>query len=655
MKKTLWTIATIWMLTGCTNEPMGWPPEICDGVDNDGNGLVDEICDAGTDSDAPAPEICGNGWDDDIDGFVDEEDCIGGTDAATDSDTAADTTTDTGTDDAATEPDTTCDTATDTATDTTTDTVPDTTPDTAVDTATDDSPHGGEIPGPPAPIGTIYAEFRDWVSNPGDAVESRIYGDMLSGTFATLPGRPSALCAFGSWNSWSTTTGRICKTWSETATPGSLWYTRGGDTGWFFQLGSATYELDLSKFDFVSTEPCYRAAASDGGTTRLALRCPALPEMDVCTDGADNDHDGVTDDDDPDCDTFWEPPATPDQISRLSGVAIGSCVNFSGTFYLDSRDGYGLVRPLNPGEYIDRVTAYHDATTGCLDSACFSLDYPGDGEPMGFTLCGFTQVKPAVITSWGAILKMDVTQLVLAGDLCRTASNTALTAWGLGSCGGATPPISGTEICDGSDNDSDGLTDETFTCVRYSTRTCTSSCSTTGTQTCDTSCSWGTCVPPGESCNSADDDCDGTVDEGCSSSTTSGTYSITGRTMSGYREIEIRGTLEAHHAAAFSDNPFALEGTEEIGALCVTYGSEDWDDQVWDPDTYHTDPAFPVCTSYANDSSSYFIRIPDWNDEFLVFAIGTRGTPRHRAWINLYDSGWTFTGVTRTSTGILSF
>ncbi|MBI5500079.1 MAG: hypothetical protein HY907_07530 [Deltaproteobacteria bacterium] len=79
-------------------------------------------------------------------------------------------------------------------------------------------------------------------------------------------------------------------------------------------------------------------------------------------------------------------------------------------------------------------------------------------------------------------------------------------SWGL-----CAPPI---EACNGTDDDCDTAPDDGFTCARGTSRSCTTSCATTGTETCDTTCSWGACAPPVETCNGADDDCDTTVDNG---------------------------------------------------------------------------------------------------------------------------------------------
>ncbi|MBN1772307.1 MAG: DUF4215 domain-containing protein [Deltaproteobacteria bacterium] len=94
----------------------------------------------------------------------------------------------------------------------------------------------------------------------------------------------------------------------------------------------------------------------------------------------------------------------------------------------------------------------------------------------------------------------------------QTCSDTC--AWG--SCA---PPA---EICNGVDDDCVGGADNGFDCVRDATRSCTTTCSSTGTETCGSTCAWGACVPPAETCNGHDDDCDGICDDGfgCCAGTT---------------------------------------------------------------------------------------------------------------------------------------
>ncbi|MCZ7685198.1 MAG: putative metal-binding motif-containing protein [Sandaracinaceae bacterium] len=90
---------------------------------------------------------------------------------------------------------------------------------------------------------------------------------------------------------------------------------------------------------------------------------------------------------------------------------------------------------------------------------------------------------------------------------------------------------SAAEVCDGEDNDCDGVVDPGCPCVAGETRPCGApdgaggiliegECAA-GTQSCDSSGAWGTCEgdvrPVAESCNGADDDCDGSTDEGVTS------------------------------------------------------------------------------------------------------------------------------------------
>jgi hypothetical protein len=92
-----------------------------------------------------------------------------------------------------------------------------------------------------------------------------------------------------------------------------------------------------------------------------------------------------------------------------------------------------------------------------------------------------------------------------------TGSRTCSTSCTWGTC---TPPG---ETCNGADDDCDGTCDDGFACCRGSSEPCTTTCSSTGTHTCTSSCAWGTCNPPAETCNGSDDDCDGTPDDlsGC--------------------------------------------------------------------------------------------------------------------------------------------
>ncbi|TNE50927.1 MAG: hypothetical protein EP343_06305 [Deltaproteobacteria bacterium] len=96
-----------------------------------------------------------------------------------------------------------------------------------------------------------------------------------------------------------------------------------------------------------------------------------------------------------------------------------------------------------------------------------------------------------------------------------------------GACEGQVLPQ--TEICNGQDDDCDGLVDERLGCgcVPGMSRPCYTGPEGTkgvggcaaGTQTCEATKTWGACheqqVPQTETCNEIDDDCDGKVQETC--------------------------------------------------------------------------------------------------------------------------------------------
>ncbi|MBN1770410.1 MAG: hypothetical protein JXB32_04045 [Deltaproteobacteria bacterium] len=80
------------------------------------------------------------------------------------------------------------------------------------------------------------------------------------------------------------------------------------------------------------------------------------------------------------------------------------------------------------------------------------------------------------------------------------------------------------ETCNGRDDDCDTVVDDGFECLAGTSGGCTTSCGTSGTRVCAASCAWGSCTPPAETCNRADDDCDGAVDNGFRAVTQTTTY-----------------------------------------------------------------------------------------------------------------------------------
>lgn len=73
------------------------------------------------------------------------------------------------------------------------------------------------------------------------------------------------------------------------------------------------------------------------------------------------------------------------------------------------------------------------------------------------------------------------------------------------------------ETCNGIDDNCDGSADEGFDCVQGSSVSCTTTCGTTGTGTCTDTClipAPADCPPPAEICNGVDDDCNGVCDDG---------------------------------------------------------------------------------------------------------------------------------------------
>jgi len=108
------------------------------------------------------------------------------------------------------------------------------------------------------------------------------------------------------------------------------------------------------------------------------------------------------------------------------------------------------------------------------------------------------------------------------GGTCTTGCGSSGTRLCSAICGwsACTPP---TELCNGADDDCDTVRDDGFPCVAGAVTPCATTCSSAGTRTCSAACTPGACVAPAEACNGLDDDCDTACDNGfacCAGTTT---------------------------------------------------------------------------------------------------------------------------------------
>jgi hypothetical protein len=128
------------------------------------------------------------------------------------------------------------------------------------------------------------------------------------------------------------------------------------------------------------------------------------------------------------------------------------------------------------------------------------------------------------------------------------------------------------ETCNGEDDDCDGEPDEDFECAEGRTTACASRCGSTGTGLCASGCHVPPpldCDPPAETCNGEDDDCDLGCDEGFGC--------CAGETQSCITAGGLAGTRTCTAACAWDDcePPCPAEcsvvpGAGEIGASCVS-------------------------------------------------------------------------------------
>ncbi len=237
------------------------------------------------------------------------------------------------------------------------------------------------------------------------------------------------------------------------------------------------------------------------------------PASEVC-DGLDNDCDGSTD----------------EGLSRGCGVDIGVCrmgaeVCADGVWGVCS----GGVSPVD--ELCDALDNDCDGMTdesvrrtcGSDIGACVAgMETCVDGV---FGACAgrtepVTEICNGVDDDCDGLVDEDLTRACGTDVGVCVAGTESCVGGGFGACVGSVGPRA--EVCDGAlDENCDGTVDEGCTCVTGTMRPCGTDVGrcVAGSQTCDAAGEWGTCVgaidPRTETCDGTDDDCDGMLDEGC--------------------------------------------------------------------------------------------------------------------------------------------
>jgi len=144
-----------------------------------------------------------------------------------------------------------------------------------------------------------------------------------------------------------------------------------------------------------------------------------------------------------------------------------------------------------------------------------------------------------------------------------------------GSDGGC---LATTEECNGADDDCDGDPDDDFECVMGAEDvTCTTACGSLGTTSCSSDCALQACSPPAESCNHADDDCDGVADEGLTILVDSHAFDPTHATTIRIEPTADGFVIVVHSEGTIFVQRLGLDGMLDGDPRPIVSGSAIWD------------------------------------------------------------------------------
>jgi hypothetical protein len=246
--------------------------------------------------------------------------------------------------------------------------------------------------------------------------------------------------------------------------------------------------------------------------------CSLEPELEVCND-EDDDCDGTIDETlrvvcyaDMDNDTYPPPGATSmmscpvDGRASVGGCPTGSTNRVPAPGAHDCNDGNSTINPSAMEICIPDTMALDENCNGMVDegvaATCYTDNDNDTYAPMGSVAT--SRCRDPARASVGFCPVLYTNRAPTVGNRDCVDSNFSINP-------GAT------EICDGAnDENCNGMTDEGCSCMTGSSRACPlPGICAMGMQTC-TAGMWGLCsIMPGvEACDGSDNDCDGTTDEG---------------------------------------------------------------------------------------------------------------------------------------------
>jgi hypothetical protein len=327
----------------------------------------------------------------------------------------------------------------------------------------------------------------------------------------------------------------VCRVGSETCSAGS-WGTCTGGIRPGTEVCEGRYDEDCDGTvddGCTCTNGMTRACGIDTGACSFGSQTCTTGAWGTCTggvgpaietcNGADDDCDGMTD----------------EMLTQACGTDTGACQ--AGTQTCSSGSWGSCAGSIGPiTERCDGVV--DDDCDGVVDDGCNCVT--GATRQCGATdvgACTFGTETCSSSGQWGSCVGY-------VGPVAETCNNVdddcdgtrddgvtrscgtdtgacvagtetcSLGSWG--SCTGSVGPVA--ERCDGAvDDDCDGVVDDGCNCVTGRTRTCGATdrgACTFGTETCSSTGQWGSCIgyvgPVAETCNNADDDCDGAIDDG---------------------------------------------------------------------------------------------------------------------------------------------